>query len=89
MSRRWYAPFRLALKLCAYLIGHTLVALLLVGVIYVVREVTIGAGDPRLFEKVPIRYIFDGLDAFAIFVVTVAFIIEAVQMVRWEIRNEE
>ncbi|MEA2859406.1 MAG: hypothetical protein QOC72_1445 [Methylobacteriaceae bacterium] len=88
MARPWHHPFKTALRLGAYLLSHACVALLAVGIIYVVRKVTFGAGDPLLFGKVPVSYVFDGLDAFVLLVLCVALVIEAWWVLR-EVRNEE
>lgn len=37
-------------------------AALIIGAIYLIQRLLVMAGDPMLFDKVPVRYIFDCMD---------------------------
>ena len=75
----WYAPFIRALRAGIYLATHVLVAAILIGAIYVVQWLLGYAGDPKLFDWIPIRYIFDAMDAGILITFIVFGTIEAVR----------
>lgn len=58
----WYAPFIKAANAGAYLVAHVFVALILIGAIFVIQLLLQAIGDPKLFDWLPLRYIFDGMD---------------------------
>jgi hypothetical protein len=58
----WGVSFEKALGWGAYVLAHAFVAVLLIAAIGIVQEFLYLIGDPRLFDKIPIRYIFDGMD---------------------------
>jgi hypothetical protein len=58
----WGVSFEKALGWGAYVIAHAFVAMLVIAAIGIVQGFLSFIGDPKLFDKVPIRYIFDGMD---------------------------
>lgn len=58
----WYDSFEKAFRWGAYIAAHAGVAILLLGAIHVIQWLVIKAGDPKLFDVIPLRYIFDGMD---------------------------
>jgi hypothetical protein len=76
----WYGPFFQALRAGAYFAAHVLIAAALIGAIYVIQWLLVQIGDPKLFDWIPIRYIFDAMDfgilvAFVVFGVVEAFLV--------------
>ena len=62
MSGRWWRPWREAFYLAMDLFAHLFVALVLIGAIEGAQMALHAAGDPKLLDLVPIRYIFDAMD---------------------------
>lgn len=58
----WWLPFIKALKIACYLGAHLLIALILIAGIEVVQSLLLRLGDPKLFDQIPLRYIFDVMD---------------------------
>lgn len=58
----WKTPFQKAALAGAFIIAHLMVALLFVGAIYLIEELLERLGDPKLFDRFPLRYIFDAID---------------------------
>jgi len=56
-------PFAKAARAGAYLAAHVLVACLIIGAISLIKLLIVEIGDPLLFDWVPIRYVFDAMDA--------------------------
>jgi hypothetical protein len=79
MNERWWSPWREAFFLAMDLFAHLFVALVLIGAIEVAQLALHTAGDPKLLDFVPIRYIFDLMD-FAL--VVLFFIFGTVSMYR-------
>ena len=82
MTNPWYTPFHKALRLGAYIASHTLVALLLIGVVSLIQWVVLTAGDIKLFEVLPLRYIFDAMDLGILVVFLVFGTLEAIWVFR-------
>ena len=61
-STPWHAPFRKGARVCCYLAAHLLVTLVLLAGIEVVRWALVSLHDPKLFDVVPLRYVFDVMD---------------------------
>jgi hypothetical protein len=59
----WYAPLVSALRAAIFLAAHVLLAATLIGAIWVIQWLLADAGDPKLFDWIPIRYMFDVMDA--------------------------
>jgi hypothetical protein len=59
----WYAPLVRALRAGIYLASHVLVAAILIAAIWAIQWLLADAGDPKLFDWIPIRYRFDAMDA--------------------------
>jgi O-antigen ligase len=84
----WYAPFIKAVRAGTYLAAHVIVASTLISAIYVVQLLLIYVGDPKLFDLVPIRFIFDAMDGF-ILIAFVAFgTIEAIRVFQGHTRDD-
>jgi hypothetical protein len=67
-----------------YLAAHLLVAAILIGVISAIQWLLKGFGDPKLYDWIPCRYIFDTMDG-AILLVFLGFgIKDAVEAFREE-----
>jgi hypothetical protein len=58
----WYAAFETAWHWGSFIAAHALIACILIGSIQVVQMLVFAIGDPKLFDTVPLRYIFDGMD---------------------------
>ena len=78
----WHQPFTRALRLAAFLVSHTFVALLLMGAITIVRLGLARFGDPKLFDWVPIRYAFDVMETTVLIVFVLVGVAEAVSFCR-------
>lgn len=62
MAEPWYSAFQKAFRTGAYIVAHVIVAVVLIGAVELVQELILKVGDPKLFDIVPLRYIFDGMD---------------------------
>ena len=82
MPRPWYSSFGKALRWGSYVAAHALVASLILGAIYLIQELLIVAGDPKLFDLIPLRYIFDGMDLGILLAFVVLGTLEAVRVFR-------
>ena len=49
--------------LVIFLICHTVITLVLILVAYAAHYLILATGDPKLFDAVPLRYLFDAMDA--------------------------
>ena len=78
----WYAPFIKALRAGAYVAAHLLVAAALIGAIYAIQLLLRYIGDPKLFDWIPIRYIFDAMDAGILVAFIVFGIVDAILVFR-------
>jgi hypothetical protein len=58
----WYSAFETAWRWGSFIAAHALVGLVLVGVVYVFQRLLLQLGDPKLFDIIPLRYVFDGMD---------------------------
>lgn len=65
-----------------YLAAHVLVATILIATIYAIQWFLRKVGDPTLFDTVPIRYMFDAMDAG----ILVVFIAYGVRAAMWAFR---
>ena len=80
MRSPWYRPFRRAIWPACYLIAHAVVAILLIGVITLVQHVLRLDGDPKLFDVIPLRYIFDVVDVAILVLFLIFGTLEGVQV---------
>jgi len=62
LNGAWYEAFTTAWRWGSFIAAHALVALLLIAVVFAIQRALLLVGDPKLFDTVPIRYIFDGMD---------------------------
>jgi len=83
----WYAPFIKAVRAGTYLAAHVIVASVPIGAIYVVQRLLTYIGDPKLFDWVPIRYIFDAMDAGILVAFIVFGTIEAIRVFHGQTRD--
>jgi hypothetical protein len=51
-----------ALRAALFIIVHIFLALLIIAGIYAIQRGLLAIGDPRLFDLLPLRYIFDIAD---------------------------
>jgi hypothetical protein len=64
----------------SYIAAHGLVTILLIAVIHGIQWLVILAGDPKLFDVIPLRYILDGMDLGLLLVFVVLGTTEAVRV---------
>ncbi len=71
-DRVWYDPIRSAFHAATYIVCHTVVALIIIAATRIIALILEYFGDPRLYDVLPIRYIFDTMDLviFLAFMVT-------------------
>jgi hypothetical protein len=62
MSRNWRSPWIEAFRVAMHLLSHLAVVLVLIGIISAVQWALRAAGEPKLLDILPIRYIFDTMD---------------------------
>jgi hypothetical protein len=62
VGRPWYFAFATAWIWGSFIAAHALVAMLLIGVIALIQWLVLRLGDPQLFDTIPLRYVFDGMD---------------------------
>ena len=82
MSGPWYSSFGKALRWGSYVAAHAVVAIIILGAIYLIQQLLIMAGDPKLFDVIPLRYIFDGMDLGILLAFIVLGTLEAVRVFR-------
>jgi hypothetical protein len=58
----WYSAFQSAWRSGSFIAAHAIVAMLFLGVIALLQWLVLQLGDPKLFDTIPLRYIFDGMD---------------------------
>jgi hypothetical protein len=81
-ARSWYAPLIRLLRAAAYIASHTAVALILIGAITLVEGWIHALGDPILFDRIPLRWFFDAMDAAILLVFLTFGTIEAIRAFR-------
>jgi hypothetical protein len=62
----WHAPLTKALRAAAFFVAHAFLAILIIGLVAIVKVVLHWLGDPKLFDLIPISYVFDAMDATAL-----------------------
>jgi hypothetical protein len=62
LTEPWYAAFQTAWRWGSFTRAHAIVPMLLMGVIALLQWLVLKLGDPLLFDRIPLRYIFDGMD---------------------------
>ena len=78
MSETWFSAFLTAWRWGSFIAAHAVVALLLLGVIALIQWLILQLGDPKLFDTIPVRYIFDGMDLAILVAFVVLGTVEAV-----------
>jgi hypothetical protein len=78
----WYSAFETAWRWGSYVAAHALVAVVLVGAIEFIQKLILRLGDPKLFDIVPLRYIFDGMDLAILVAFLVIGTLEAIAVFR-------
>ena len=58
----WHRSFKKGIAWGSYVAAHALVTVVLICVIAGIQRLLIWIGDPKLFDWVPLRYIFDVVD---------------------------
>ena len=82
MKAAWYRPLQKALRAATNLVAHAGLALLMVGLISLVQWALNRDGDPKLFDVLPLRYIFDAIDLLILATFMIFGTAEAVQVFR-------
>ena len=82
MNAPWYRPLQRAFRAATYLVAHAGLALLMVGLISLVQWTLNRNGDPKLFDVLPLRYIFDAIDLLILATFMIFGTAEAVQAFR-------
>ena len=62
MLERWYGPLERALRSGAFVAAHFAVASVFVATNYLIEKLLRELGDPRLYDLIPWRYVFDTID---------------------------
>jgi hypothetical protein len=57
-----YSAFKTAWRWGSFIAAHAIVACVLIGAIQLVQHLLFLFGDPKLFDAIPLRYIFDVMD---------------------------
>ena len=78
----WYSAFETAWRWGSFIAAHALVAMLLLGVVALLQRLVLLLGDPKLFDKIPLRYIFDGMDLGILLAFVIIGTVEAVTVFR-------
>lgn len=55
-------PFRSALTAASYIVAHLIVAIVLIAAVETISLILAWLVDPKLFDRVPIRYMFHTMD---------------------------
>jgi hypothetical protein len=76
----WYRPFLRALSYGSYVLAHVGVALLLISGIRAIQWLVISTGDPKLFDFLPLRWVFDVMDLGILSTFTVFGTLEAIDV---------
>ena len=74
----WYVPFSRALRAAAFLTGHVLIAVVLISGVTLVNVLLEQLGNPKLFHRVDLSYVFDGIDLLLLLVFGVFGVSEAI-----------
>lgn len=82
MSASWYLPFYRALKSGIVLFAHLIVALFIIGLIYALEHVLVWIGDPKIFDRIRWRYLFDFADLLIFVAFAFTGTIEAINVFR-------
>ena len=78
----WTRSGRKAIRWGVFILCHALVASLLIGAIQFVQWLVILTGDHKLFDVIPLRYIFDAMDAGILIAFVVLGTLESVRVFR-------
>jgi hypothetical protein len=82
VPKPWYSAFETAWRWGSYIAAHAVVAMILIGAIELIQGLILRVGDPKLFDIVPLRYIFDGMDLAILLAFLVLGTLEAVAVFR-------
>ena len=82
MAMQWGQPFVKAFKSICYLVAHAIVAVAVLGVMSLIQWVIALDGNPRLFDKFPISYIFHAADIVILIVFLTYGTIDAIHVFR-------
>jgi hypothetical protein len=73
-----YSAFETAWRWGSFIAAHALVAMVLLAVVALLQWLVLRLGDPKLFDVIPLRYIFDGMDLGILVAFVVLGTVEAV-----------
>jgi hypothetical protein len=88
LSALWFSAFITAWRWGSFIAAHAVVAMLLLVVVASIQWLVLQLGDPKLFDVIPIRYIFDGMDLAILVAFIVLGTVEAVLVFRVGSRGE-
>jgi hypothetical protein len=74
----WHGAFYRALRTGSFFVAHVIVALVFIGGIELIQLALLKLGDPKLFDILPLRYIFDAMDLAILVAFLVLGTVEAV-----------
>lgn len=56
----WRAPFVAAFHCCACMASHIVVAAVTIAILIATKWLVVAGHDPKLFDTVPVEWLFDG-----------------------------
>jgi hypothetical protein len=78
----WHAPLIRAFRAATFFAAHACLAVIIIGLVTLVKAAVQWMGDPKLFDWIPLSYIFDAMDVATLCVFLVFAVIEAVRVFR-------
>jgi hypothetical protein len=84
----WYSSFPKAFRWGAYIAAHVFVASILIGGIYLIQHLILLVGDPNLYDRFPLRYVFDTMELGVIGPFLVLGTLETISVFRKEDSND-
>ena len=78
----WHAPLTKALRAATFFFGHACLAIVIIVLISLVRAALNWLGEPKLFDWIPLSYVFGAMDATALAVFITFGVVEAIRVFR-------
>lgn len=82
MGESWRSTFFKTLRWSAYLAGHGVVAAGFIMISHLLQILLKWVGDPKLFDHIPLRYLFDVMELGILSVFLVSSLREAILVFR-------
>jgi hypothetical protein len=82
VAKPWYFAFETAWRWGSFVAAHIIVACILIGGIKLVQYLLLELGDTKLFDIIPLRYIFDGMELGVLVAFVVLGTLEAISVFR-------